>query len=363
MRKWDAPHVFFPSFLLLLFSLLCAMRIAVFNAKAYDREFLGAANHAGDHELRFLESSLSPITAPLASGSPAVCAFVNDDLGAETLKQLHQVGVQFILLRCAGFDRLDLATASQLGLRVARVPAYSPYGVAEHAVAMILTLNRQLHRAYNRVREGNFSLVGLLGFELRSKTVGIIGTGKIGRITGQILAGFGCTILAYDPYPNAEFSATGAQYLPLPELLGRSDIVSLHCPLTPETQHLINAQTIAQLKPGAMLVNTSRGGLIDTPAVIEGLKSKQIGFLAMDVYEAESGMFFEDLSGQILQDDVFQRLVTFPNVLITGHQAFFTDTALSNIAQTTLANATDFALGNPCANELTLGQAKPKAIR
>lgn len=233
-----------------------------------------------------------------------------------------------------------------------RVPAYSPYGVAEHAVGLILSLNRKIHHAYNRVREGNFSLNGLLGFNLHQRTVGIVGTGKIGLILGQIMRGFGCHILAYDVYRNPELEALGGKYVELSELFANSDIISLHCPLTVETHHLINTEAIKQIKPGVMLINTSRGALIDTQAVIEGLKSGKIGYLAVDVYEQESELFFEDLSGQIIQDDIFQRLTTFPNVLITGHQAFFTAEALYNIAETTFANITDIEQGRPCANEI-----------
>ncbi|MHC5728725.1 MAG: 2-hydroxyacid dehydrogenase, partial [Nostoc sp.] len=247
---------------------------------------------------------------------------------------------------------VDLQAAADLGITVVRVPAYSPYGVAEHAVGLILSLNRKIHRAYNRVREGNFSLDGLLGFNLHERTVGIIGTGKIGLILGQIMKGFGCHILAYDVYRNPELEALGGKYVELPELFANSDIISLHCPLTTETHHLINTETIKQIKPGVMLINTSRGALIDTQAVIEGLKSGKIGYLGVDVYEQESELFFEDLSGEIIQDDIFQHLTTFPNVLITGHQAFFTAEALHNIAETTFANIADIEKGRSCPNEI-----------
>lgn len=328
------------------------MKIAVFSTKSYDETFLSQANQTAGHELHFLEPRLTPKTASLAQGYEAVCAFVNDDLGRETLSRLAAGGVRSIALRCAGFDRVDLAAATDLGMTIVRVPAYSPYGVAEHTVAMILTLNRKLHRAYNRIREGNFSIEGLLGFEMRSKTVGLVGTGKIGQITGEILQGFGCRILAYDPYPQPALTAKGFHYVSLNDLLAEADIMTLHCPLTPETHHLVNAAAIEHMKPGMMLINTSRGGLIDTQAVVRGLKSKQIGALGMDVYEEEANLFFEDLSDDIIQDDIFQRLLTFPNVLITGHQAFFTDTALTNIAETTIANLNDLAQGRPCANQV-----------
>uniref|UniRef100_B8HK82 D-isomer specific 2-hydroxyacid dehydrogenase NAD-binding n=1 Tax=Cyanothece sp. (strain PCC 7425 / ATCC 29141) TaxID=395961 RepID=B8HK82_CYAP4 len=332
------------------------MKVAVFSTKSYDQQFLATANGQFGHDLHFFEPRLTRDTASLARGFEAVCVFVNDELDRSVLEMLAAGGVRAIALRCAGFDRVDLKAAEELDIAVVRVPAYSPYGVAEHTVGMILALNRKLHRAYNRIREGNFSLEGLLGFELRTKTVGIIGTGKIGQITGEILFGFGCEVLAYDPYPNAAFASRGAIYVDLPELLSRSDIISLHCPLTPQTYHLIDERAIAAMKPGVMLVNTSRGALIDTRAVIEGLKSKQIGALALDVYEEEADLFFEDLSYEIIQDDVFQRLLTFPNVLITGHQAFFTETALTNIAETTLANLREIDLGKPCANQVNRQQ-------
>nr|WP_322711637.1 2-hydroxyacid dehydrogenase [Nostoc sp. ChiSLP03a]MDZ8212876.1 2-hydroxyacid dehydrogenase [Nostoc sp. ChiSLP03a] len=328
------------------------MKVAVFSTKAYDRQFLLAANSPIQHELVFFEPRLNRDTAILAAGFPAVCVFVHDRVDAPTLELLASGGTHLVVLRCAGFNNVDLQAAADLGITIVRVPAYSPYGVAEHAVGLILSLNRKIHHAYNRVREGNFSLNGLLGFNLHQRTVGIVGTGKIGLILGQIMKGFGCHILAYDVYRNPELEALGGKYVELPELFANSDIISLHCPLTIETHHLINTEAIKQIKPGVMLINTSRGGLIDTQAVIEGLKSGKIGYLAVDVYEQESELFFEDLSGQIIQDDIFQRLTTFPNVLITGHQAFFTAEALYNIAETTFANITDIEQGRPCANEI-----------
>lgn len=327
-----------------------AMKIAVFSSKSYDRIFLEAAN--SNHELTFFELRLTATTAPLAAGFPCVCVFINDQLQAQTLHQLAEQGTRLIALRSAGFNNVDLATAAQLGLTVVRVPAYSPYAVAEHAVGLILMLNRKLHRAYNRVREDNFALEGLLGFDLHSATVGIVGTGKIGLCFAQIMKGFGCRLLAHDVYQNPDCLALGVEYMPLAQLLSMSDIVSLHCPLIPETHHLINAESIRQLKRGSMLINTSRGGLIDTDAVITAIKSGQIGYLGIDVYEQEEDLFFEDLSDTIIQDDTFQLLQSFPNVVITAHQAFFTKEALSNIAETTLSNIADFEAGRPCINKV-----------
>ncbi|WP_375506610.1 2-hydroxyacid dehydrogenase [uncultured Nostoc sp.] len=328
------------------------MKVAVFSTKVYDRKFLSTANSLTQHELVFFEPRLNRDTAILAAGFPAVCVFVHDQVDAPTLELLASRGTRLVVLRCAGFNNVDLQAAAELGITVVRVPAYSPYGVAEHAVGLILSLNRKIHRAYNRVREGNFSLDGLLGFNLHERTVGIVGTGKIGLILGKIMKGFGCHILAYDVYRNPELEALGGKYVELPELFANSDIISLHCPLTTETHHLINAEAIEQIKAGVMLINTSRGALIDTQAVIEGLKSGKIGYLGVDVYEQESELFFEDLSGAIIQDDIFQRLTTFPNVLITGHQAFFTAEALHNIAETTFANIADVEQGRSCPNEI-----------
>ncbi|MGH8423432.1 MAG: 2-hydroxyacid dehydrogenase, partial [Pseudomonas fluorescens] len=302
-------------------------------------------------ELDYFDVALDASTAGLAQGFDAVCVFVNDRLDAPVLRALHALGVRAILLRCAGFNNVNIAVAKQLGLFVARVPAYSPEAVAEHALALIMTLNRQTHRAYNRVREGNFMLDGLLGRTLHGKTAGIVGTGKIGVATARILKGIGCTVLGFDPYPSAEFETIG-ESVALEALLARSDIVSLHCPLTPQTQHLINEESLAVMKPGAMLVNTSRGGLVNTDAVIRALKSRQLGHLAIDVYEQESALFFQDLSGEIIDDDVFQRLMTFPNVLVTGHQGFFTAEALEEISAITLGNLRDFSEGCVCPNRV-----------
>jgi D-lactate dehydrogenase len=326
------------------------VRISVFGAKPYDVDSFRNANaaRATPHDLTFLDPHLSAGTAILAKGADAVCAFVNDDLDAPALETLSKQGVGLILMRCAGFNNVDVIAAERLGLSIGRVPAYSPHAVAEHTVAMILALNRQLHRAHNRVREGNFALDGLMGFDLHGKTVGVIGTGRIGLCVVRILAGMGCIVLAHDPYPSDEAIAADAHYVPLNELLKASRIISLHCPLTPESQHMIDDEALATMRQGAMLVNTSRGRLIDTRAVIGALKSGHLGSLAIDVYEEEGDLFFENLSGQVLQDDVFARLLTFPNVLITGHQAFFTIEALEAIAETTLDNADAFsACGAP----------------
>lgn len=319
------------------------MQIAVFSTHSYDRRFLAAANDAAGspHELVFHESRLTAQSAPLAGGAGAVCAFVNDRLDREALAALAGQGTKLIALRSAGFNHVDLAAARDLGLAVARVPAYSPHAVAEHTAALILALNRKIHRAYNRVREGNFALDGLLGFDLRSRTVGIVGTGKIGIEFARIMHGFGCRVLGSDPEPSPEFEALGA-YVGLDELLGRSDIVSLHCPLTPQTRHLIDCDAIDRMKQSVMLINTSRGAVVDTKAVIAGLKSGKIGHLGLDVYEEEGDLFFENLSEHVIQDDVFARLLTFPNVLITGHQAFFTAEALTAIAETTIENVSSF---------------------
>jgi D-lactate dehydrogenase len=329
------------------------MKVAIFSTKSYDRQFLEAANQSHGHKLVFFEPRLNHETASLAAGYIAVCVFINDTLDGETLRAIAAQGVKLIALRSAGFNHVDLATAAKLGLTVVRVPAYSPYAVAEHAVALILALNRKIYRAYNRVREDNFALDGLLGFDLHGSTVGIVGTGKIGQCFAQIMHGFGCRLLAYDLYPNEVCQNLGVVYVDLPALLAMSDIVSLHCPLTPATHHLINVETLGHLKPGAMVINTSRGALLDTGAVIAGIKSGKVGYLGIDVYEQEEALFFEDLSNTVIQDDTFQLLQSFPNVLITAHQAFFTRDALKNIAETTLANITAFAQGSPCANQVS----------
>ncbi|MEM7489994.1 MAG: 2-hydroxyacid dehydrogenase [Pseudomonadota bacterium] len=321
------------------------MRMTVFSAKPYDERFLGPRAEAEGHALAFLEARLTPETARLADGAEAVCAFVNDDLGAATLEVLAEVGVRLVALRSAGFNHVDLAAAERLGLAVARVPAYSPNAVAEHAMALILTLNRRIHRAYARVREGNFELDGLMGVDLHCKTAGVVGTGQIGAVLARILRGFGCEVLAFDPHPDPALESAGVRYVDLPALFAASDVIALQCPLTPDTHHLIDDDAVAAMKPGVMIVNTSRGAVVDTRAVIRGLKSGHIGALALDVYEEEGGLFFEDLSDRIIPDDVFARLLTFPNVLITGHQGFFTREALDGIAEVTIGNLTAFADG------------------
>lgn len=316
------------------------MRVAVYSTKPYDEQFLTAANVTPRHDLSFLEARLSRDTVPLAAGAEAVCAFVNDDLSAQVLGGLARLGVRSVVLRSAGFNHVDLKAAARLGISVSRVPGYSPHAVAEHCVALVLALNRRIHRAYNRVREGNFALSGLLGFDLYGKTVGVVGTGRIGTCFARIMIGFGCRVVASDPYPNDECRTMGVEYLPLDALLARSDIVSLHLPLTPQTHHFIQAEQLGSMRDGVMLINTSRGMLIDTCAAINALKQGKIGYLGLDVYEEEADLFFEDLSDQVLHDDIFSRLLTFPNVLITGHQAFFTREAMTNIAATTMDNLT-----------------------
>lgn len=328
------------------------MRVAVFSSKPYDQESLTRTNAAFGHELQFFEAALNVQTCSLAEHAEAVCVFVHDQVDERLLRCLAGHGVKVIALRCAGFNNVDLEAARMVGIEVVRVPAYSPYAVAEHAVAMMMTLNRHTHRAYNRVREGNFALNGLLGFDMNGKTVGIVGTGRIGTVLARIMTGFGCTVLTYDLYPNEECKALGAHYVPLDELLVQSDIISLHCPLNDETRHLINAQTIHKLKRGAMLINTGRGALIDTSAVIAALKSGHIGALGLDVYEQEENLFFEDHSAEIIQDDILERLLTFPNVLVTAHQGFFTREAIDAIAQTTLNNLKQVEAGEPCPNKL-----------
>lgn len=323
------------------------MKTAVFSTKPYDRRYLSAANDAagGEHALSFFDVRLTAETAALARGFDAVCAFVNDDLGTATMERLIRDGVRMIALRSAGFNHVDLAAAAAAGIAVGRVPAYSPHAVAEHTLALILTLNRHMHRAYNRVREGNFALDGLIGFDLHGKTAGIVGTGNIGEIVARILTGFGCRVLAFDPQENPACTAMGVAYVPLETLFAESDIVTLQCPLTPQTHHLIDADAIARMKPGVMIVNTSRGAVVDAVALVAGLKSGQVGSVGLDVYEEEADLFFEDLSQSFIADDVFARLLTFPNVVVTGHQAFFTHEALSAIAETTIANLTAFAQG------------------
>ncbi|GAB3172445.1 2-hydroxyacid dehydrogenase [Telluribacter humicola] len=320
------------------------MKVAVFSTKNYDRTYFDRYNTI--HQFTYFDNKLDARSASLVAGSEAVCAFVNDTLDSNVLEILSEHGIRIIALRSAGFNNVDLDAARRFGIAVVRVPAYSPHAVAEHAVALILTLNRKTHKAYNRVREGNFSLERLEGFDLNQKTVGVVGTGKIGQVFIQIMRGFGCKILAFDPYPNEQLIREGVEYISKESLLNQSDIISLHCPLTPETHHFINEEALRHIKPGMMLINTSRGALIDTQSVVHALKSKQLGYLAIDVYEQEADFFFRDLSDSIIDDDLLMRLLTFPNVLITSHQGFFTDEALTQIAQTTLANLTAYEQGN-----------------
>jgi len=326
------------------------MNVAIFGSKQYTREYFDAVAPDFDHALTYFESRLRSDTAPLAESFDAVCIFVNDDADRATLEKLHAAGVRVVALRCSGFNNVDLAAAERLGITVVRVPAYSPHAVAEHAAALILALNRKTHRAYNRVREGNFALEGLTGFDLCGRTVGIVGAGRIGQVLARIMTGFECRILAFDPYPNDVITQLGGAFVDLDTLLAQSDIISLHCPLSPQTHHLIDASAVDRMKPGVMLINSSRGALLDTQAAIDGLKSGQIGYLGLDVYEEEADLFFENLSDQVIKDDVFARLLTFPNVLITGHQAFFTADALRSIAQTTLSNLAMLDAGQPCPN-------------
>lgn len=324
------------------------IQTTVYDTKPYDRKSLQQASANSSIEWHFWDFRLTKETASTAQGAQAICAFVNDELNRPCLEALAREGVRLVALRCTGFNNVDLAAARHFKLTVTRVPLYSPYAVAEHAVALLLTLNRRIHRAFNRVRELNFSLNGLVGFDLRGKTAGIFGTGKIGRIMAQILSGFGMKVLAFDPFPNRDWAQQhGIEYVDASSLAGLSDVISLHVPLTPETRHLIRAETIDLMKPGVILLNVSRGALIDTKALIAALKTGQLGGVGLDVYEEEEGIFFEDLSGEVLQDDDLARLLTFPNVLITSHQAFLTREALSDISRTTIANLSALANGQP----------------
>ncbi len=326
------------------------MKIAFFSAKSYDKEFFD--RYVTTHELLYFEAPLNLQTVNLAAGCNAICVFVNDKLNKEVLTELNRLGVKLIALRCAGFNNVDLPSAGANNIKVVRVPAYSPHAVAEHAVALILTLNRKTHKAYNRVREGNFSLERLTGFDLFEKTVGVVGTGKIGEAFCNIMLGFGCKVLAFDLIENKELAAKGVEYLPLIDVLQQSSILSLHCPLTELTKHVINQQAIAMMKDEVMLINTSRGALIDTAAVIDALKSGKISYLGLDVYEQEEKLFFNDLSENVIQDDMIMRLLSFPNVLITSHQGFFTEEALTQIAQITLENIDAFEAGLPLKNSV-----------
>ncbi len=332
------------------------MKALVYSSHSYDRTFLESANQ-GKHELVFTEARLEEPSVVLAKDFTAICCFVSDDVNSRVLERLKDAGTKLITLRATGFNNVDLEAASRLGITVMRVSRYSPYAVAEFTVGMILTMNRNLHRAHQRVRDGNFRLEGLLGFDLWDKTVGVVGTGRIGAVFSQIMKGFGCKLLGYDKYENPECQQLGMRYVPLEKLLSNSDIVSLHCPLTPETYHMINPDTIALLKPNAMLVNTSRGALVDTRALIPHLKQCRTCAVCLDVYEEESHLYYRDLSDEIITDDTIMRLLTFPNVLITAHQAFFTREAMTTIAETTIRNIDDFVAGR--ANENVL---KPEEV-
>ena len=333
------------------------MKVAVFSSREWVRQSFDEAN--GDHhfDLTYFDTRLDSNTAALAENHGTVCAFVNDDLSADVLTKLSAIGVSLVAMRCAGFNNVDTDRANELGMTVVRVPAYSPDSVAEHTIGLMLTLNRRYHRAHWRIREGNFSLDGLLGFDINGKTIGIIGTGRIGKTVARKLCGFGCRLLGYDRFPDEEWASENKiEYVDLDTLLGESEIISLHCPLTHDTRHMIDSRSIGLMKDGVMLINTSRGALVDTKAVIGGLKSGKIGYLGLDVYEEESDLFFKDLSEQVIQDDTFVRLETFPNVLITAHQGFFTREAVANIAATTLQNISDFQETGSSKNAVTSGQ-------
>jgi D-lactate dehydrogenase len=332
------------------------MRIAHFDTHAFEREPFTRMNAAFGHDITFLEPRLTATTAPLAAGHAAVCAFVDDRVDDAALAALAAAGVRLIALRSAGYNNVDLAAAARLGLPVVRVPEYSPHAVAEHAVALVLTLNRKIHRATARVREWNFSLDGLVGFDMHGRTVGVVGTGRIGRAAIRIFRGFGCDVVAYDPRPSDEAVALGARYVTLDTLYAAADIVSLHVPLTPDTHHLIDERALARMKRGVMLINTGRGALIDSRALIGALKAGHVGAAGLDVYEEEEGIFFRDLSNRVLQDDVLARLLTFPQVVVTAHQGFLTHQALDAIARTTLGNIADFERGAPLVNVVTAAQ-------
>ncbi|AUI66144.1 MULTISPECIES: 2-hydroxyacid dehydrogenase [Glaesserella] len=326
------------------------MKIAVFSTKNYDRKYLELVNVKYHFQIEFFDFMLNERTAKMAEGCDVVCIFVNDDGSRPVLEKLAKVGVKMIALRCAGFNNVDIQAAKELGIQVVRVPAYSPEAVAEHTVGLMLTLNRRIHRAYQRTREANFSLEGLTGFNMHNRTVGVIGTGKIGIATMRILKGFGMHILAYDPFKNPAAEELGAEYVSLDELYARSHVITLHCPATPENYHLLNKTAFDKMKDGVMIINTSRGSLIDTPEAIEALKRRKIGALGMDVYENERDLFFEDKSNEVILDDVFRRLSSCHNVLLTGHQAFLTEEALMNISDTTLHNIDCLHRNVPCEN-------------
>ncbi|ODS24500.1 hydroxyacid dehydrogenase [Candidatus Endobugula sertula] len=328
------------------------MRVLVYSANEYTKDMLLTANANNEHQFDFTETRLEAQTTILADQYPAVCCFVDDSLNGLVLQHLKNHGVKLVLLRCTGFNNVDLRAAQELGLRVMRVVSYSPHSVAEFTVGMILNLNRKIHRAYNRVREGNFLLDGLLGFDLFGKTVGIIGTGKIGTAFAHIIKGFGCHLLAYDVVTRSECEEIGVYYTDLSSLLNQSDIVSLHLPLTPDSFHMINQSTLSKMKKTALLINTSRGGIINTGDLVKALKQYHLAGVGLDVYEEESHLFYQDMRDQIIDDDTFSRLLTFPNVLLTGHQAFFTQEALQQIGKTTIDNLNDFIHQRDSKNSL-----------
>lgn len=329
------------------------IHIAIYGTRSYDRQFLGAANAAHGFHLQFIEASLTVLTAKLAAGHQAVCVFVNDVVDQAVLEALAQTGVRLIALRCAGYNNVDLAAARKLGIAVVRVPTYSPHAVSEFTIGLLLSLDRHIHRAWSRVRENNFALDGLVGRNLHGRTAGVVGTGQIGALVARALrAGFGCEVLASDPIVDQDLVDIGVRYVERDVLLREAEIVSLHCPLTPDTRHLIDAKALATARPGLVIINTSRGALIDTAALIDALKQRRVAGVALDVYEQEAGIFFDDLSSEIIDDDVLQRLLTFPNVLMTGHQAFLTEEALLAIAETTLQSVADFATGRPLQHQL-----------
>lgn len=329
------------------------MKVVFYDTHKFEKPFFENLNHKFNHEINYLESRLTPETASLARGSDCVCAFVNDLLNGAVLKELKSLGIKLIALRSAGYNHIDLNVAHELGLKVVRVPEYSPYAVAEHAVALILSLNRKIHKAFNRVREENFSLNGLVGFDLHGKKVGVIGTGRIGKVFAKIMTGFGCEVLLYDRFPDLNFAySIHAHYVSFEKAMNSSDIISLHVPLNPETKYLINESSIRLMKDGVMIINTGRGKLIDTKALVNGLKKHKIGFAGLDVYEEEEGVFFEDLSETGITDDCLARLLTFPNVLITAHQAFLTEDAIQNIAMTTFQNISEFENKKELTNKI-----------
>ena len=329
------------------------MKVAIYSTKNYDRKYFELVNVKYGFQLEFFDFQLNERTAKMAEHCDVVCIFVNDDGSRNVLEKLAALGVKMVALRCAGFNNVDLKSAKELGLQVVRVPAYSPEAVAEHTVGLMMTLNRRIHRAYQRTREANFSLEGLIGFNMHGRTVGVIGTGKIGVAVMRILKGFGMRILAYDPFKNSVAEELGAQYVKLDELYAKSHVITLHCPATPENYHLLNRDAFAQMKDGVMIINTSRGTLIDTQAAIDALKQRKIGALGMDVYENERDLFFEDKSNEVIQDDVFRRLSACHNVLLTGHQAFLTEEALMSISDVTLANIYSLKTGKPCENQVS----------